>query len=259
MFLFKKIFSRLFFPIPLCLEILLLGMFFLIFTKKQRIGKVIVLVGILFLGLISTDFVPDRLLLSLERQYPKFEKSMAQGKDVKWIVVLGAGVLQDSSLPISSRLNDAAMFRTIEALRIHEMFPRTTLLLSGGGEKDELSSARGMARLVLSLGWGVTDIILEERPRDTAEEARFIQEKVGKDDFVLVTSASHMPRALGLFRKQGMNPIPAPTHHLVEENDTKKPWEYFPSDHAVHKMKRAVYEYLGLTWAKLRGQIERFD
>ena len=258
MFLFKKIFSRIFFPLPLCLEILILGMILLIFTKRQKTGKVIVLIGILFLGMISTDYVPDHLLRNLENQYPKFEKSMARGKDVEWIVVLGAGAKQDPDLPITSRLNDAGISRTIEALRIHKMFPGATLLFSGGGQ-SEFTSARAMASLALSLGWRVTEIILEERPMDTEDEARLISKKVNGDNFILVTSASHMPRALGLFSKQGAHPMPAPTHHLTEgkTKHESQVWDYFPSYHAVYKMLRAVYEYLGLTWAKLRGQIER--
>ena len=46
-----------------------------------------------------------------------------------------------------------------------------------------------------------------------------VKEIVGKDKFILVTSASHMLRAMALFRKQGMEPIPAPTDYMVKERE----------------------------------------
>jgi len=64
-----------------------------------------------------------------------------------------------------------------------------------------------------------------------------------------------MPRAMALFKKQGMQPIPAPTNHLVRSSSWFWIGTLFPSADALLKSQSAFYEYLGLLWAQLRGQI----
>jgi len=79
---------------------------------------------------------------------------------------------------------------------------------------------------------------------------------VGKDKFILVTSAAHMPRAMGLFRKQGMEPIPAPTDYMAGEREGGlRLGMFFPSAGSLEKAGSAIHEYLGMVWGKLRSQI----
>ncbi len=83
-----------------------------------------------------------------------------------------------------------------------------------------------------------------------------VKEIVGKDKFILVTSASHMPRAIGLFRKYGMDPIPAPTDYMVKEREGGlTPRVFFPSAGSLEKAGRAIHEYLGMMWGKVRSQM----
>jgi uncharacterized SAM-binding protein YcdF (DUF218 family) len=90
MFLFKKILAPLFFPVPLCLEILLLGLFLLWFTKKQKAGKIIVSIGVGLIIIFSYGTFQDILLRSLENKYPPLI-NFQEVDDVKWVVVLGGG------------------------------------------------------------------------------------------------------------------------------------------------------------------------
>jgi uncharacterized SAM-binding protein YcdF (DUF218 family) len=115
-----------------------------------------------------------------------------------------------------------------------------------------------MEELALALALGVDPgtLLVEERSRNTRDQAVFIGRIVGKDPFILVTSASHMPRAMGMFRKEGMDPISAPTDHIVAESNSPALLHYLPSEGALKNTRRAVYEFLGLTWARMRGQIE---
>ena len=64
MFLFKKIVAPLFFPMTLILGILVFGLFLLSLTRRQKTGKIVVLIGIIFLGMLSYDAVSDKLLRS---------------------------------------------------------------------------------------------------------------------------------------------------------------------------------------------------
>ena len=84
-----------------------------------------------------------------------------------------------------------------------------------------------------------------------------LSEKVGKKPFVLVTTASHMRRSVALFKKQGANPVPAPTGHRVKEaGDAKIGWpSFFPKSSNIEKAEALFHEQLGLIWAKWREQI----
>jgi uncharacterized SAM-binding protein YcdF (DUF218 family) len=63
------------------------------------------------------------------------------------------------------------------------------------------------------------------------------------------------PRAIALFRKQGMDPIPAPAAHLVKERSNRAPEDFFPSGGSLQETQMAVHEYLGILWSKFMGLI----
>jgi len=254
MFLLKKIVSPFFYPLPLCVEILLLGLILLWFTRKQKTGKIFVSIGVILLVALSHSAVTDRLLGPLEYQYPPV-KSLVPVSDVKWVVVLGGGATSDTRLPATSQLSEGSLARLVEGIRLQRTVPGSMLILSGGGAFDSVPNARVMADVALAIGVKEEDIIPESLSRDTKDEARLIQKIVGGDRFILVTSASHMPRSIALFKRLGMEPIPAPTDHRVKEPQGLSPGLVFPSADNLFKAKKAFHEYLGLAWAKIRGQI----
>lgn len=112
-----------------------------------------------------------------------------------------------------------------------------------------------MAEVAISIGVKKQDLVLEDVSKDTEEEAQLIQQVVGGDKFALVTSASHMRRSVALFKKLGMNPIPAPTDYLVKEAQKMNPKSFYPRAENLYKAERAFYEYLGLIWARIRGRV----
>ena len=254
MFLLKKILSPLFHPVSFCIEILLLGLIVLWFSRRQKTGKIVVSIGVVLLAMFSYDAVSNMLLRPLEYRYDSL-RDLERISDAKWVVVLGGGHTSDARLPITSQLSGASLVRLVEGIRLHKTLEGAKLVLSGGSIFDPVPEARVMADLALALGVKKEDIVLESVSKDTADEARLIQKIAGNDRFVLVTSASHMPRSLALFRGLGMRPIPAPTGHRVKERRGIGPGMFFPSAGSLGKAEKAFHEYLGLGWAKLRGQI----
>ena len=254
MFMFKKIVGPLFYPVPLCLEILALGLFLLWFTRRQRAGKVVVTVGVGLLAFCSLSFGSHLLLQPLEHRYPPLIKPSAS-QSVKWIVVLGGGVSSDPQLPLTSRLSEGSLYRVLEGVRLYKQIPGSKLVLSGGAVFDSPVEAEGMAKLAPILGVDPRDLVLETASRDTEDQARLIKGIVGRDKFVLVTSASHLPRAMALFQKQGLNPIPAPTGHFLHQESGAGPLGFFPEAKNLLGGEAAIHEYLGLAWARLRGAI----
>jgi len=254
MFLVKKIVGPMLLPLSLCLGILLVGIILLWFSRKQRGGRILVSIGFVLLLAFGYEATSDPFLKPLERKYPPL-KELTSLSHVKWVVVLGGGHTSDFELPFTSMLTEASLVRLAEGIRIHRKLPGSKLLLSGGGVFDPASDAAVMAEVALSLGVDREDLVLEELSRDTKDQARWIWDTVGKDPFILVTSASHMPRSAALFRKLGMEPIPAPTNHLVKEDQAPSPGDFFPYSDNIRKVERAFYEYLGMAWAWMRGQI----
>jgi len=213
-----------------------------------------VFLGTVLLALFCYAPLPDVSLESLESRYAPLV-DVSQCSNIKWVVVLGGGHNTNSKLPATSQLSESSLSRLVEGVRIHGLLPISRLVLSGGAVFDPVSEAEVMARAAEVMGVDSNMIILEDLSRDTGDQARLVHEIVGDERFVMVTSASHMPRAMALFRKSGMEPIPAPTDYLVKKPLKFSPGVFFPGAGNLRRMERAFHEYLGLAWASLSGQI----
>ncbi|MGR3220137.1 MAG: ElyC/SanA/YdcF family protein [Candidatus Anammoxibacter sp.] len=263
MFIFKKIASQFFFPVPLVIYILIVAVFLLWFTNKQKTGKILVSIGIVLFLIFSYPGASNALLKHLERQYvtPDLNNLLGaaaqrnDGKRINLIVVLGGGHTSDPDIPLTSRINQYSLVRLIEGIRIHRAIPGSKLLLSGGSVFDPIPDAKIMADVAIAIGVKRDDIIVELESKDTKDQAVIIKSIVEDDNFILVTSASHMPRSMAMFKKLGMNPIPAPTGHRVKTRQTSSPGLFSPNGEDITKAESAFYEYMGLAWAKFRGQI----
>jgi uncharacterized SAM-binding protein YcdF (DUF218 family) len=261
MFLLKKTLSRFLFPVPLCLEVLLAGLLLLWFTRKQKTGKTVVALAGVLLFLFGSHFFSGLLLTPLESRYPPLFVTLgapaAPGlSEVKFIVVLAAGFTPDASRPVEVQLDDGSIARLVEGVRVSKILHGCKLVLSGGLGPDGVSSiAQAMAQLAQELGVSRQDMILEAQSRDTEDEARLVAPIVGEQPFILVTEASHMPRALALFRKLGTHPIADPVSFRTSSSLAMTPDEVFPNAEELRSSERAVYEYLGLVWEKIRGKI----
>ncbi|MDH3975677.1 MAG: envelope biogenesis factor ElyC [Deltaproteobacteria bacterium] len=254
MFLFKKTVSPFFMPLPFSLLVSFTGLYLLWMTSKKKAGKILVTAGILFTAIFSFTPFADFLIKPLEKQYSPYH---SQRKDnIKYVVVLGGGHIYDISVPASSRISYPAMMRLAEGIKIFNEIPGSKLLLSGGGSKSPDTDAEIMFTIARSLGVKKERIIIESKSKDTKDQARIIRNMVKNAPFVLVTSAAHMKRSVALFNKMGMKPITAPTDYLARDDGRPKGFGYLvPSSNAVARVESAVHEYLGIIWAKLRGQV----
>ena len=261
MFVMKKIVALFFYPVGLCLTMLILGLFCLWATRRQRLGKVLVTLGTVLLLLCSTSLISSWLLVPLEGRYPALlhPETISWGPQgstsPKWIVVLGGGHVSDPRLPANSQIGAAALGRVVEGVRLHKAITGSKLLFSGGSVFDPVPEAEVMARIAEDLGVRPQDIKLESQSRDTAEEAEIIAPMIGGEKFILVTSAAHMPRSMALFTKRGLKPIPAPADFRAPRTQSYGPGGLFPGGESMGRNQAAVHEYLGLAWAWLRGEI----
>ena len=256
----KRLVSRALFPLPLSLELMAIGLVLLWLTRRQRLGKILITVGAALLLLLSLGPIGEALVTTLEGRYEPYG---AYGhfpvpeEEIAYVVVLAGGLPSDPELPITRYGGGDGGGRALEAVRIHRRCPNSKLVLSGGlgADPDAPKELLTNYRFVTMLGVADADIIIQNTSLDTDDEARNIKPIVGDASFVLVTSASHMPRALALFRQQGMDPIPAPTDYRVGPIRRYTLDSLIPSVYALQESETTVYEYLGMLWARLTGQI----
>lgn len=254
-----KLLANLLFPLEISVEIFLFGLILLWFTKRQKAGKCLVTIGLLFLLAFSTYPFASAILRPLERHYPAVDALGQRNLDklgAKYIVVLGGGQVCDPTITTASQFQPSSLVRLIEGIRLHRQIPGSKLILSGGSSKYEpTTNAELMKKMALLLGAKKEDIIIEDSSKNTYEEAKIIKDMIGKEKFILVTSAAHMPRSMALFKKFGMEPIPAPTNHLVKESSKMPPQGFFPNADNIKMVEVAFYEYFGLIKEKLAGRI----
>jgi uncharacterized SAM-binding protein YcdF (DUF218 family) len=195
-----------FFALPSNLLIVLaLAGILLMRTRFRRFGQGLVIGAILLLVVVGIAPVGNALMLPLEERFPKWD---AKRGSPHGIVVLGGAVSPDVSAARNEiALNEAAerMTATAKLAREH---PNARIVFTGGSGRlfGGATEADFVTDLFESFGIPRDRITLENRARNTVENAVFTKELVRPkpaERWLLVTSAHHMPRSVGIFRKAG--------------------------------------------------------
>ena len=191
---------------------------------------------------LSSPPVSNAFVSSLENRYPPLAQPPAA---TRAIAVLGYGHLEQPHRSPNSVLMAGALSRLSEAVRLWHLAPEAQFVVSGGyvWGNSEYTHAEAMARAALQLGVAEDKIVRLGDNRDTAEEAERMRALTHDGRLIVVTSATHMPRAIGLFKRQGVRPVAAPTDYLV----IPAQWWRF-SAYYLHNADRALHEYVGMLW-----------
>jgi uncharacterized SAM-binding protein YcdF (DUF218 family) len=176
-----------------------------------------------------------------------------RGAPPRWVVVLGGGLTEAHGVPAASRLSETSLARLVEGVRLVRELPQAKLLFSVG----EANEPEVLADLVVSLGVPRDRLVMEHQTRDTGEQARALAPLLGRDAFILVTSAVHLPRSVRLFQGQGLDPIPQPAGYLGRGRGEFGIYRFLPNSFGLVRSERAWHEYLGLAWNWLSGTYEQ--
>ena len=184
----------------------------------------------------------------LEDQFPQVP--IAAVPHAQAMVVLGGAVTPPMIGGTEVDLK-AAADRVWYASRLFHADKAPLVLLSGGGdlERQAFSEARAMAVFMQDLGVPAQAIVLEETSRSTRENAAFsasLLKARGIDHILLVTSALHMPRALPLFKAQGLQVTPAPTDFECNQAPPPGLLAWLPDAGALNGSALAMKEIVGL-------------
>jgi uncharacterized SAM-binding protein YcdF (DUF218 family) len=198
------------------------------------------------------------LLRTLEQPY--IETSINSTPSVPIIVVLGGYLRIEDSTPRPIEIGSAAD-RLLCAAELYRAGKAPIILLSGGNasflsKSGSLPEAVAASRILEEWGIPQSAILIEDRSQSTRENAEFshrILAERGINRILLVTSAVHMRRASGSFRKTGLTVIPFAADFLAESNAPDMVLSLFPSASGLVDSGLAIKEWSGLIVYRLRG------
>ncbi len=264
MFLYlSKLLPLFFYPLGLACVCLLVALFMV--WKRPRTAAIAIALALILLLFSSNAWIPNLLVRSLEWQY----LPATQLPNADAIVVLGGATRPALPPRPGVDLNESGD-RVIYAAQLYRQQKAPIIILSGGridwGDNKGLAESEDMQTVLTSIGIPPEAIIQESESLNTYQNAvnvRKILDSRGIRRVLLVTSAIHMPRSFLIFKRQGIDAIPAPTDFLITQNDmqslssTPKAaiLNVLPDSNNLQRLTAALKEYVGIFIYRLRGWV----
>ena len=264
LFVLKKAVSRLLFPVPLSILLLLSGLILAWRNRHRKWAYTLLVGGLVLLAVFSSSAFSQAIMRPLESRYPALGSGELAGVDwdtVQTIVVFAGCTVGFEDQPVTRQVGGFPLARLVEGVRLYKACPDCTLILSGGNGCDPEAPVETLTnwRFVTEFGVSPEDIIIERASLDTDDQARILAEMLGTDPFLIVTSAAHMPRTMALFQQEGLvHAIPAPTDYTTGlyglfSKEAFSAESLYPNGAALWTTERAINEYLGLVLVWLTG------
>jgi len=245
-------------PIMWVLVLLVLGLILRLRPQKKRLcfcGQFLIIAAGLVLYFFSIPVISDRLLYSLESQYPSPDVTDLSNLDI--IVVLGGGYYPSGGFRASGEPSGLAYARVFGGVKAFKNSGAGKLAFCEGWRDDaHESGAEVMKAFAIELGVNEDKIITEDKSQNTMEnctELKRLLDPKKQRNIGLVTSAWHMLRSERVFRqvfpKDKIVPIPVGYLYTPEKEFLKR---MIPSAKALQTSTEAVHEWIGLLWYKIR-------
>ena len=208
---------------------------------------------------LSMPLVSSWLLKSLAGTGPLSDAG--QARDTSPIVLLGNGVITVG--PVATAIHLPAVNTALnvsEAARLYRLLGRRRIIASGGmppGGAGKRPESEVMRDYLSQLGVAGEDVALESTSINTTEQAAHVAALLPKGARVLlVTSPAHMPRSEALFRRHGLDVVPAVSESLP---DSARTWTQalVPNRYALRASETAVYEFGAYALYWLKGDIAK--
>jgi uncharacterized SAM-binding protein YcdF (DUF218 family) len=240
-----------FFALPsnLLITLGLLGAVMLM-TRYARLGRRLLVVSVLLIGVVGLSPLGNLLILPLEQRFPPWDAARGSPDG---IVVLGGSIDPELSLTRGDvSLNESAERLTAVA-ELARRYPQARIVFSGGNGGliiREGSEAEFALNLFHSFGIDPARITAEDRSRNTFENAVFSRQlTVSKsgERWLLVTSAYHMPRSIAVFRRVGFDVEAYPVDYRTRGwIDAIVPFPFESIGEGLRRTDTAMREWIGL-------------
>jgi len=254
-FILSKILGFFALPSDIAATLATLGVV-LLFTRFRRIGRALAVLGVALLWVAGLSPLGNALMLPLENRFPPWDP--ARGAPTGIVVLGGAIGPEISAARGAPDLNESAERITATAA-LARKYPAARIIYSGGNARLVLTGgieADFAVDLLESLGIPRARVETERASRDTVENAEFSKALAAPkpgERWLLVTSAYHMPRSIGAFRRVGFfveaYPVDWRTRGPI---DLAIPFESITA--GLRRTDTAVHEWVGLVAYRLSGR-----
>ena len=256
-FVVSKLLEIVFQPVNVLVIAGLVGLV-LCLTPLARWGRGIAVTAAIVFAILCFSPIGTLMLRPLEDRFPPPAADMAAPTG---IIVLGGSIDADVSAARDQPTLTEAAARLTAGVALARKYPSARLIFTGGSSDvrqkglDEAGAVRG---LWLSLGVPEARMVFEDDSRNTYENATLTRALIAPrpgDTWLLVTSAAHMPRSVGIFRRTGWSIVPYP----VDYRTYGDPRDFKPSAKALESLQRvdiALHEWIGLVAYRFTGKTD---
>ncbi|WP_439499217.1 YdcF family protein [Bosea sp. (in: a-proteobacteria)] len=211
--------------------------------------------GTLIAGILP---IANILIRPLEERFPRYQED---GRPIDGIIVLSGAVDLARSLDRGEFSLNGAAERVVSFMEMARRHPEARLIYTGGSAGGRSrSEAQLAAEQMKRLGLSTERLLIETASGTTWDNARNTKALLGdraQGRWVLITSASHMPRAMGCFRTVGLTVIPYPVDYQTRgATDTIRPFTIVGQ--GLQRLDIAAKEWLGLFGYRISGRTSSF-
>ncbi len=243
-------------PSNLLLSLILFGLILALFRRLRKLGlglAIFMTITTIALGLLP---ISTYIMVPLEKRFPSF---VDDGRPVDGIILLGGSVEASDSAARGRLVANESAERVLDTIELAHRYPRARILISGGGGTvfgDGVGESPIIADYFKRIGIDPARIIVEDRSRTTTENALYSLELVKPREgerWLLVTSAWHMPRAIGVFEKTGFPVTAYPVDFRTGSGTNNHRPFAFVSD-GLRRLDVGTKEWVGLIGYYLTGR-----
>jgi uncharacterized SAM-binding protein YcdF (DUF218 family) len=259
-FVLSKTVGILLLPSNFLISLGILGLI-LTLTRFASLGRKLTYASIALLAICGFSPLGNWLLYPLEQRFPAWDATRGAPDG---IVVLGGSIDPELSAAHGVTVFSGAVDRVITAAVLAHRYPNARIVLSGGNanlvSNDVAKEADHAAAVFERLGVSRSRLIMERHSRNTEENAAFSKALVSPkpgEQWLLVTSAYHMPRAIGIFRKAGFDVQPYPVDWRTGGRADLLTFSVFLLD-GLARVDAAMREWMGLTAYWISGKTSAF-
>jgi uncharacterized SAM-binding protein YcdF (DUF218 family) len=256
-FVLSKTLGAMVMPTNLLIEIGLIGAMLLL-TRFARLGRRLLVASVVLLAICGLTPLGKLLLYPLDSRFPPWDPARGAPDG---IIILGGPIDPDVSDAHHTAVTRNGTDRLIAGAALAYRYPNAKIVFSGGSANlisHENKEADYAEEILVSLGVPKSRLIMERQSRNTYENAVFSKAQVSPkqgERWLLVTSAYHMPRSIGLFRKAGFAVEPYPVDWRVGDLTDLVSFNNFALDGLI-RTDTAVREWIGLLAYRLVGRTD---
>lgn len=229
----------------------------LLWTPWRRAGRRLATLGVLLLGTAAMLPIGGQLIQTLENRFPVVHRLP---EHVDGIIALGGVADQFVTVARGQVAIGDPVERLTEMAALARRHPEARLIFTGGSGllfDQSVREADVLAPFFSQIGLDPARITFEDQARNTYENAQLVSDLAAPkpgETWVLITSAFHMPRAVGCFRKIGWDVLPYPVDF---KTTGKAGWHVgFNVSGNLGALDLGVHEWLGLLFYRITGRTD---